>query len=971
MRKYISIFIMIGSLIGGSFSISTAQTKTRFARNISQQYGLPTQTVYDLHIDNLGYLYLGTDLGLYRFNGTVFQKIPIEGNIDAAVDNIVTMDDNTLWCKNFANQIFILENDTLREYEALKELVKGKGVLEAFVAHEQSLYIANHQAVHHYDRAAKSISKLHSVTAGETDAYTRAILYDTVKNQLRFQDRAILMNNGQLALEPSEVSAYTKFEGRLLATKRNINPLIYDIDRKQTIGIEGLPERTTIYFPRKTKDKLWLCTNQGAFEIDLDEGQIISQILPGYRISDILEDAEGNYWISSLDEGVFFFPSIAVFNTGLDNTRFDGRRAFLSAHHTTKNTVLIGTSDGYIIELNEDGSFVREFYTGLSFEIEFIHKDEELNLILCTNGVFNYDHPEIRRTFFLGKDILEDGKGNYLFAHSVLTGIMNKDLKTKPARSFPNSLEFKVFKDLGNPILQVSDVRGKTVYYSEQNDLYFLASVDDLYIISQSKGTQKPRVNETTPLVVNAITETPNGRLWLASAQDGLIELIQDNQQNFTPYSRSLEGSTISKMAKNGNVLYLLSAGDLYEYQTEQALLKRLPVSDVFSGLKINDILIADDHMWVISNVGVHTFALSEEWTSLPPALIFKGGRVNGQQETNIQRLRHTENNLGFDFDLIQLGSNGNSLLEFRLLGNEKDWQAISGSTRSLALPSLAPGKYNLEVRGFAKGLYSNVLQFPFEIQAAWWSRWQVLSGIFALTALGLYFVFYRKEKRRKKEEFIKVELAKSQIKSLRSQMNPHFMFNILNAVQGFIYTGRKSDAAEYLSNFSTLMRKTLDLSNEQSISLKEELEVLNLYVDLEIPRFDEKILYQQEIEENIDLEAIQVPSLFIQPFVENAFKHGLKHKEGEKKLSLRIRLIKDNLLEIEIEDNGIGIEASKIINQKRREHKSFATNAIFSRLELINQTLKEPISLEIQDLQKEREESGTRVRILVPISDD
>jgi hypothetical protein len=358
---------------------------------------------------------------------------------------------------------------------------------------------------------------------------------------------------------------------------------------------------------------------------------------------------------------------------------------------------------------------------------------------------------------------------------------------------------------------------------------------------------------------------------------------------------------------------------------------------------------------------------VDDPWVSSPPQLLLKGMLVNGLSGERDQ-LNHTENNISLLYDLIQLGSNGSSMLQYRIRNDSEEWEELPGATGQLNFVSLSPGFYDIEFQGFAKGLYSNLERVSFRIVPPWWQRPAYLIGLGVL-GFSLITVFVSTTERRKRKlEQIRTQLAQSQVKSLRSQMNPHFIFNILNAVQGFIYAGRKSDAAEYLSNFSSLMRKTLELSDEQSITLKEELELLQLYVSLELPRFDDEVIFTLEVDENIDQEGIKIPSLLLQPFLENALKHGLMHKEGVKRLGVNMVLIHPEKLEVRITDNGIGRKASEIINKKRKNHRSFATNAIFSRVDLINRFLKNPIEIQVEDFLNDGEMQGTIVIIRVPV---
>ncbi|MEM6515007.1 MAG: histidine kinase [Bacteroidota bacterium] len=208
-----------------------------------------------------------------------------------------------------------------------------------------------------------------------------------------------------------------------------------------------------------------------------------------------------------------------------------------------------------------------------------------------------------------------------------------------------------------------------------------------------------------------------------------------------------------------------------------------------------------------------------------------------------------------------------------------------------------------------------------------------------------------------------------SELKALRSQMNPHFIFNAMNSVQSLIIKDKKDEAYNYLTKLSQLIRKTLTSSDKSMVYLDDELDQLVNYLELEKLRFRKDFVYQIDIDENIG--QIKIPSMIIQPFVENAVKHGLLHKDGMKHLNIRFEL-KANLMRCIIEDNGVGRKASKEINRLKPDYQaSFSTNAIQKRLELHKHYSNQSIGFEYQDLTEDGRASGTRVTISIPFTTD
>ena len=260
-----------------------------------------------------------------------------------------------------------------------------------------------------------------------------------------------------------------------------------------------------------------------------------------------------------------------------------------------------------------------------------------------------------------------------------------------------------------------------------------------------------------------------------------------------------------------------------------------------------------------------------------------------------------------------------------------------------------------------------------------------IIVVIIGLCLIGVFFFFYYRTIRRlhSKNELIR-EKSEKQFKekeyqqkvnditasALRSQMNPHFIFNALNTIQSYIYSNDKKSAGNYLGKFSELIRKVLDNSNKHEISLEEEIHLLQLYIDIEKARFGDTICVTIDIDQNLESEHILVPPMLIQPYIENAIKHGLLHQTGEKKLMIKLRRSNDQqFIEIIIDDNGIGRKKSVEINKMRVGHHSFANDANEKRINLINQMSNKKTRLEIIDKKNsDGTPAGTTVIINIPV---
>lgn len=250
--------------------------------------------------------------------------------------------------------------------------------------------------------------------------------------------------------------------------------------------------------------------------------------------------------------------------------------------------------------------------------------------------------------------------------------------------------------------------------------------------------------------------------------------------------------------------------------------------------------------------------------------------------------------------------------------------------------------------------------------------------AILVLISIGLLINYkrlktIRKQKEELDEAYHELELSKndkilaSNLKALQAQMNPHFIFNALNSIQTLVLQGNVDSSYDYINKFATLIRETLNSSEQEYISLKKEIETLETYLKLEKLRFRED--FDFEINYPTEIPDREIPPMLIQPFIENAVKHGLFHKETDRKLQVHMH-VEDALICV-IEDNGIGRKAAQKINQQRNtKHQSYAISSIKKRLNMMQEKLKITIGLEYEDLEENGIATGTRVTLRIPFAD-
>ena len=254
-----------------------------------------------------------------------------------------------------------------------------------------------------------------------------------------------------------------------------------------------------------------------------------------------------------------------------------------------------------------------------------------------------------------------------------------------------------------------------------------------------------------------------------------------------------------------------------------------------------------------------------------------------------------------------------------------------------------------------------------------------LVAGLILLSSL----FYFGRAKANRKAELVTLELKETQkrlalekqyrqseLKALKAQMDPHFIFNALNSIQEYIVLNQKNLASDYLSKFAGLMRKYLHHSDKGAISIKDEVNCLDTYLELEKVRFEDTLNYTIEVSKDIDIDSTQIPTMIIQPYVENALKHGLLHKKDNRRLEISLSQ-DDNYIKCIVKDNGVGRARSKEIKDKRsNSHQSFATKANQNRLELLNFDKDKKIGVETVDLfDEDKNPIGTKVVMKIPYS--
>ena len=367
-----------------------------------------------------------------------------------------------------------------------------------------------------------------------------------------------------------------------------------------------------------------------------------------------------------------------------------------------------------------------------------------------------------------------------------------------------------------------------------------------------------------------------------------------------------------------------------------------------------------------------------------PPRLALTHFKVAGQEHRvdgrrvdywDEVRLKHFENFFSISYVALNFTLPEENTFFYKLEGLQDDW-VDAGKQRTANYTKLPPGRYKFCLKAKNKdGVWSSAERtLPIVIEPPFWRTWW-FTALTAALLLGLAYGGYRlraaqiRRAEQMKAAFNK-KLAEVEMAALRAQMNPHFLFNCLNSINRFIQRNEPDTASAYLSKFSRLIRLVLDNSRSELVSLRDELEALRLYIELEAMRFVGRFSHSLEINPGLDTNGIELPPMLLQPYVENAIWHGLMHKEG-RDCCLWVRAYaQGGRLVLEVEDNGIGRAMARQLKSKSATlHKSHGMKVTAERIHIINEIYDAQAEVRIEDLQDDQGNGvGTKVTLSLPL---
>ncbi|MBC7862974.1 MAG: histidine kinase, partial [Bacteroidia bacterium] len=713
----------------------------------------------------------------------------------------------------------------------------------------------------------------------------------------------------------------------------------------------------------------WFCTPKGVYVYN-ENGTSLNNNLPLFKdqgISCVLKDREGNYWFSTTGQGLLFVPDLS---TTLLKTSY---KPFKAVVHDS--VLLLGTRNDELFNLNLNTLRSALRYEGHSNkEVYDLEYDTVTRTVLYTSRTFVTLNEKGETTFkktIAIKDIQRIDNKYYAYTASGLAGLIAFNKKETSAwDALPASAKHSPDEPLYIDI--VNGVRGKSVsYIKETNTIYFATSAG-LFAVTPEKTEELKFKNKSIYLLKLQQYKT---EVFGSNAQGIIYEIKKGGAVLHSGFNKVLLNETVVNIKIAEHYLFILTKNNLFFLDLDDAgrVLNKVNVNVQFT--EISDICIYNKKLILCSDAGLLFLDFEKNNRPFTAArLIINSFKVNTQKikyEGPVE-LKYNENNIEINYSVLSFKTEFKFPLFYKVNGNE--WELLSAESRTLKLVALSPDDYTISFRLGEES--KTAAEIKFTIKKAWWTEYWFLALCFLLV-LAIVYSYYKWQLSllRKRNALLseKIDLEKnlnsSILTSIKSQMNPHFFYNALNTIQSFIFTDDKKNAGIYLSKFSKLTRMILEHSEKEKISLNEEVAALTLYLEIEKVRFNDDFEFSIVTSDKLDRELIKIPSMLVQPYVENAIKHGLLHKKEKKNLLISFKAEENNLI-ISIDDNGIGRKRSEELNKiKQGKHQSFSTNANQLRLEILNKGKSGKTIVKYTDkMDAKNNPEGTTVIISVPI---
>lgn len=924
---------------------STIKAQSPSSYKLSSIYDFNVTTVYFIHQAINKNVWIGTNQGLYEFNGSSFKKY-LNSNFQTEYSEIKEDVEGRIWCQNFTGQIFYVAQNELILYKNVTNY-SVDGLFNFNITKFPKIYIGTDLGCYVTNFNDFSIKKSTILNDGALHIDSEPV------KQINFYNANLIYSNGR-----DIIGEHTKGNETLinLKDKSNLSHRIFVLNKrllalcnfsdhakiivhskehKKEIRFDDIPtvNLSSLYYDQ-VNEHYWIGTIDGVYIFD-KQFKKINTFLKNESISSITKDHENNIWIGTLNNGIFIIPGIYIqtYDTHFGNNRIIDIKA-------------INNSDLYV--LNDAKKLYKYDFSKKKF----------LFLKTLDKKVKNLVYNPIRKGFYLsGSNYFYDIKKKKV----VFTPIDNIKAGNKLSDTsylISNTAHAYVYNYTNNSVTSLKKKRSYNNAICLQTNHPYISYSDGLFYYPNKEEIEI--THDGKPLLVNtALTSHNKNGVWACDIQGKLYKIDHGKAFRVHDFKKN-----IKKIIHKDSMLFLATDKGLITYHIKNKTENYINKLDGLASNIVTGMEVIEDSLYVATLEGLSKLGVNYNYKNkVRPEVSITALAVNGKP-LPIQKnysLTSDENNIVINLSTYALRSQQQFKLYYKMAGIDEKWVETSGN--SIQFIALKSGNYHLEIKAVNEDNYEskNIKKIHFNIAYPYYQKWWFYVIIFTLSSALVLFVFSNILKNKTLEK----QLANSTITTIKAQMNPHFMFNAMNTIQSLILKENKEQAYKYLTKLAFIVRENLNMSDKPFIAIEDELKLLTTYLELEKLRFKKDFEYHITIDES--LKELLIPSMIIQPFVENAIKHGLLHKKGLKKIVLSFK--KEKHLICTIKDNGIGRKASQIINKERgvNSHESFSTSSIQKRFDILKKYYKLSLGFWYKDLYEDSHPTGTLVTINIP----
>ncbi|MBV9961139.1 MAG: histidine kinase [Parafilimonas sp.] len=931
--------------------------------NFDIKDGLAGSTTYCTAQDKDGFLWFGTETGLSRFDGTHFVNYGIEQGLpDNEVLNIFCDSHNRLWLSMFKTDIcYVLNGKVYNKYnDSIIKKIKLKGIAWQFCEdHKGNILIREDKLLH----LISSDGVIKDITGFNNNSFFSAI---SASNDDNF---FVLENNEIYELDKNGLfHSFIKVETnpstmRLSALSKNLaiwhdNKYIfkvYSFSKKNYLTFKNPPGFINV----QILDDSSFCINtiNGSY-IENFYTHKIDSILPKEPVSSVFKDYENNLWFTTLGEGVFKLIS-TEFKT-LYLTRKNGNRLSIFSLIKYKGKILAGTDGFYLFLLNPKNP---RNYSSFKYKYPGEVKNRIISLQQIDDTLFAGSDDNLLRVVRLK----ENGTIEFMNVKKLL--LLNKDsllIATKENLILVNPHTLRITDTILNE---------RVVCMSFLNNDLYVGTLNGLVIKNLITHTETRFSNNILQTRITALEKDMYNDMWIGTYGAGVYayksgRLIYDFNE-----STGLSSNICRCISACGTNIWIGTDKGVSKIVIGQKpyIETKFTHGDGLPSNMINAILQDSNRLFVGTPSGL-TYFNSDKVIATSKCILHVTNIISGLDtldNTNI-KLQPNNNSIRFEYIAISYSSNHDTKYYYRINGLNNGWTVTTNT--SVNYPSLPPGNFSFEIKAVNKyNVWSKTVTIPFEIEKKIWQQfWFRLIAFISFSLLAWYIISSRikevKRKENEKNNTIK-QIAELKQKALKSQISPHFIFNCLNSIQQYIVEKNVEDSNIFISRFSELIRKTLDYSEKNEITIKEELNYLKTYLLLEQERFENNFQFEIKVSLQNEIENNYIPPLILQPLVENAIKHGIRSRnDNNGTIEITVEF-KSAYVSLTVKDNGQGIfHTLKSKTALFSDYQSMGIQLVQERINALKDISGEEAKITIQEVDDKNFYHGTIINIEIPL---